>query len=163
MIKATTKSGSRIVREEAGKIFIDDSLLDWEVNSLPDGRLQIFSGNRVYSADINVNPSDPKSMTVVINGHSIQVDLKTALDLRLEQMGMDSVVSKVKQVVSPMPGLITAVKVAEGQSVIAGTPLLVLEAMKMENVLQASGDAEVKHIKVKKGDRVEKGQILIEF
>ena len=163
MIKATTKSGSHVVREESGKIFIDDTLLDWEVNPLPDGRWQIFSGNRVYTADIVANPSDNKSMTIVINGHSIQVNLKTALDLRLEQMGMESTVSKVKQLVSPMPGLITEVKVTDGQSVSAGTPLLVLEAMKMENVLQASGDAQVQHIRVKKGDRVEKGQILVEF
>jgi len=163
MIKAITKNGSHVVREESGKIFINDTLLDWEVNQLPDGRWQIFSGNRVYTADILSNHTDSKSMTVVINGHSIQVHLKTALDLRLEQMGMDSAVSKVKHVISPMPGLITEVKVTEGQSVTTGTPLLVLEAMKMENVLQASGDALVKHVRVKKGDRVEKGQILVEF
>jgi len=45
----------------------------------------------------------------------------------------------------------------------AGEPLLVLEAMKMENVIKAPGAGTVKLLKVKKGDAVEKGQVMIEF
>ena len=54
-------------------------------------------------------------------------------------------------------------KVAEGDTVKAGDQLLILEAMKMENILKSPGDGVVKKIKVKKGDSVEKNQVLIEF
>jgi biotin carboxyl carrier protein len=76
---------------------------------------------------------------------------------------MNEGASRVKNIVSPMPGLITDLKVSVGEEVNAGTPLLVLEAMKMENLLQAPAKAVISSIKVKKGDRVEKGQILVEF
>jgi biotin carboxyl carrier protein len=160
--RATTGNRTFAVREEGEKIFIDDEVFDLRLSRLPDGRLQVFSGNHVYVAEI-IPGSDNSSCTVLINGHSVAVDLKTPLDLRLEQMGMNEGTSRVKNIVSPMPGLITDLKVSAGDEVNAGTPLLVLEAMKMENVLQAPANAVVTSIKVKKGDRVEKGQILVEF
>jgi biotin carboxyl carrier protein len=62
-----------------------------------------------------------------------------------------------------MPGLILSVAVAEGQEVKKGDPLLILEAMKMENVIKAPADATVKVIKVRKGDSVDKNQVLVLF
>lgn len=162
MIQATTNNGTRSIRQDGEIIFVDDVQIDWELHPLPDGRVQINSGHKVYTAEV-IQSGDLKSMTVVINGYTVQVSLKSPLDIRLEQMGMNSGAMRVKHVVSPMPGLITDVKVAVGDQVSSGTPLLVLEAMKMENVLQAQGEATIKQILVKKGDRVEKGQILVEF
>lgn len=162
MIQATTPNGTRRVRQEGETIFVDDVRIDWELIQLPDGRIQILSGLNVYTAEL-VSSGDPKSMTVLINGYAVPVSLKSPLDLRLEKMGMNAASSRIRHVISPMPGLITDVKVAVGDQVTSGAPLLVLEAMKMENVLQASGDAVVKQVLVKKGDRVEKGQTLVEF
>ncbi len=62
-----------------------------------------------------------------------------------------------------MPGLLLDIKVQEGQEVQKGEILLILEAMKMENVIKAPTDARIKHIKVQKGQTVEKNQLLIEF
>ena len=62
-----------------------------------------------------------------------------------------------------MPGLVLDVMVAEGDTVEAGTPLLILEAMKMENVLKSEGDGTIKSIKITKGEAVEKRQLLIEI
>jgi len=160
--RAITGNRTFSVREEGEKLFIDDEDFDLRVNRLPDGRLQVFSGNHVYVAEV-ISGSDNSSCTVLINGHSVPVVLKTPLELRLEQMGMNEGASRVKNIVSPMPGLITDLKVSVGEEVNAGTPLLVLEAMKMENLLQAPAKAVISAIKVKKGDRVEKGQILVEF
>jgi biotin carboxyl carrier protein len=64
---------------------------------------------------------------------------------------------------APMPGLVVRLQVEPGQKVDAGTPLVVLEAMKMENELKAPGSALVKSVRVRAGEAVEKGQILVEF
>ncbi len=70
---------------------------------------------------------------------------------------------KVNAIKAPMPGLIVEVMVEEGQEVVEGTPLLVLSAMKMENIIVSQGEGVVKSIEVKKSDAVEKGQLIIEM
>ena len=64
--------------------------------------------------------------------------------------------------VAPLPGLILELKVKEGDTVQAGQPLLVMEAMKMENVIQAPHDGTVKRLLVAAGDSVGEGDVLAE-
>jgi len=64
---------------------------------------------------------------------------------------------------APMPGLVVRVQVQPGEQVAAGAPLVVLEAMKMENELKAGAPAVVKSVRVAPGEAVEKGQVLVEF
>jgi acetyl/propionyl-CoA carboxylase alpha subunit len=64
---------------------------------------------------------------------------------------------------APMPGLVLRVHVAAGQQVVAGAGLVVLEAMKMENELKSAAAAIVRAVRVRPGEAVEKGQILVEF
>jgi propionyl-CoA carboxylase alpha chain len=68
-----------------------------------------------------------------------------------------------KVLVSPMPGTVVSLDVAVGDRVFSGQALLVLEAMKMQNVLRAPKDAVIKTITVKKGQEVAVEQLLIEF
>ncbi|MCL4139960.1 UNVERIFIED_CONTAM: hypothetical protein GTU68_044878 [Idotea baltica] len=62
-----------------------------------------------------------------------------------------------------MPGLIIDISVTKNQEVKENQPLLILEAMKMENIITSPKDGIIKSISVKKGDAVEKNQLLIEF
>lgn len=64
---------------------------------------------------------------------------------------------------APMPGLVARVQVQPGDQVEAGAPLVVLEAMKMENELKAAAAGLVKAVRVTPGEAVEKGQVLVEF
>lgn len=64
---------------------------------------------------------------------------------------------------SGMPGKIVKVLVKEGDDVKAGTPLLVMEAMKMENEMKAPADVKIAKLHVKAGDNVESGATLISF
>jgi propionyl-CoA carboxylase alpha chain len=68
-----------------------------------------------------------------------------------------------RQVLSPMPGLLTAVVVGEGQEVKAGEPLVVVEAMKMENVLRAERDGRIAKLRAKPGDSLAVDQVILEF
>lgn len=61
----------------------------------------------------------------------------------------------------PMPGTIIDVKVAVGDAVKAGQPVVILEAMKMENDIVASIDGKVTSVVVKKGDTVNAGDVLV--
>lgn len=63
---------------------------------------------------------------------------------------------------APMPGLVLDILVEAGQSVNKGDNLLILEAMKMENIIKASGNGVVKNININKKMRL-KNQLLIEM
>lgn len=75
----------------------------------------------------------------------------------------DQAVADAGSLVAPMPGRIVATLLAPGTPVTRGTPLLVLEAMKMEHTLQAPADGTVQGYRVKAGDQVADGAILIDF
>ena len=64
-------------------------------------------------------------------------------------------------VTAPMPGKVLAIKVNVGDSVKSGTPVLVLEAMKMENDIVAPKDGKVVAINANVGDSVESGAVLV--
>jgi biotin carboxyl carrier protein len=79
-------------------------------------------------------------------------------------MGFDISSSKmIDEIKAPMPGLILEINVKVGQEVKENDALLILEAMKMENVLTSPRSGFIKSISAKKSDSVEKNQLLIEF
>lgn len=75
----------------------------------------------------------------------------------------DQSVADAGSLVAPMPGRIVATLVAPGTAVKRGAPLLVLEAMKMEHTLQAPADGIVQGYRVKAGDQVGDGTVLVDF
>jgi biotin carboxyl carrier protein len=64
---------------------------------------------------------------------------------------------------APMPGLVVRVEVSEGDEVVAGQGVVIVEAMKMENELRAPGPGRVKAVRVSEGTAVEKDAVLMEF
>ncbi|MGQ0457491.1 MAG: acetyl-CoA carboxylase biotin carboxylase subunit [Hyphomicrobium sp.] len=68
-----------------------------------------------------------------------------------------------KYLLCPMPGLVKAVHVAEGQEVKAGDSLAVVEAMKMENILKAERDGKVTKVAAKAGDSLAVDAVILEF
>ena len=68
-----------------------------------------------------------------------------------------------KYLLCPMPGLLTALHVAEGEKVEAGQPLAVVEAMKMENILRAEKSGTVAKVQAKPGDSLAVDAVILEF
>ena len=68
-----------------------------------------------------------------------------------------------KAITSPLPGVIIEVSVKEGQAVKAGQKVAVIEAMKMENEIQASSDGTVTAVLVNKGDSVLEGAEIVKI
>lgn len=119
---------------------------------------QAFEVSVIHSDFLN------KTLTVSVNGNTYDVKIEDAYDQQVRKMGLLAVTAqKVNTIKAPMPGLIVDVMVKEGQEIFEGTPLLVLSAMKMENIILSQGDGIVKSIEVKKDEAVEKGQLIIEM
>ncbi len=145
-------------------ITLDGKSFDWDIVNITDGYFHIIQNKKSYKAEVVKADKTTKTFTFKINNNIHTVEVKDKFDLLLEKLGMNTAASgKLNTVKAPMPGLIIELKVAVGDSVKAGDQLLILEAMKMENILKSSGDGVVKSLKVKKGDIVEKNQVLIEF
>jgi len=107
---------------------------------------------------------ETKTFSLQVNGNTYTVEAKDRFDLLLEELGMEDLASSaVNDLKAPMPGLVLSLEVKAGDTVSKGDALVVLEAMKMENVLKAASDAVVKNITVEVGKAVEKNQVLIEF
>jgi biotin carboxyl carrier protein len=68
-----------------------------------------------------------------------------------------------KNISSPMPGKVVKIRVKEGESVVTGQTLIVVEAMKMQSEFKASADRVIKEILVKEGDVVEAHQVLLKL
>ena len=81
----------------------------------------------------------------------------------LQQMPEKTPADTSRLVMSPMPGLLTQLVVAEGQEVKAGEPLAIVEAMKMENVLRAGRDGRIVRLRAKPGDSLAVDQVILEL
>ena len=105
-----------------------------------------------------------KTCIIQVNNHEYFVSVEDRFDALLHQLGMDNINNyKVNDLKAPMPGLVLSIMVEPGDSVKKGEGLMVLEAMKMENIIRTSADGIVKSIDVKKSEAVEKNQVLIKF
>jgi biotin carboxyl carrier protein len=119
---------------------------------------------RVHSADLVHVDKEKKTVILRIAGKKFSVRLKEPVDQLLDQLGISSkVAKKINKLSAPMPGLVLKVLAEPGKTYQAGEALLVLEAMKMENVFKAADNVTVKEILVDEGQSVEKGQVLIVF
>ncbi len=147
-----------------GHWLVNGNPLDWDIRSLGNGNYHILHANKGFQAEVVKIDRESKTVDLTINGQKFSVQLRDKFDLLLEKMGMNTVsAAKVNTVKAPMPGLIIDLRVKAGDTVKTGDPLLVLEAMKMENIIKAHGDGVIKQVKIKKGDSVEKNQVLIDF
>jgi biotin carboxyl carrier protein len=143
---------------------LNDAPFPWDMVRLSDRTFHILRGIRSYNAELLELDRATKTVSLMINGHRHTVQLKDRFDQLLERMGMANAANaKVGDLKAPMPGLIVGISVQPGDTVAKGDSLLILEAMKMENNLKASAGGTVKTIRTTKGDRVEKGQVLLEF
>ncbi len=125
---------------------------------------KILMDNIVYDVIIKNYDYENKNATINIDGFDFHLQLNEPIDLLIAQMGfLKSNKHSVKDIKSPMPGLVISIYVEVGQNVHEGDKLLSLEAMKMENILKCPGSGIVKNILVKSGDTVDKNALLIEL
>lgn len=126
--------------------------------------LHVLHHKKSYKVEMILAGFNQKKYTVKINNNTYNVAIANDLDQLIKDLGFEVGLTKqVNAIKAPMPGLILEINVIVGQLVQENNPLLILEAMKMENSFLSPRDGVIKSIAVTKGDTVDKGQLLIEF
>jgi biotin carboxyl carrier protein len=126
------------------------------------------SGQPVYSLIVNgrshesyIYPGED-SWQVLMRGRLYPVTVEDEREKRLRAAAGGGVAETGEfHLRAPMPGLVVAIPVAEGQAVKRGEVILILESMKMQNELKAPRDGTVGRIRVRPGETVEQKQTLL--
>ncbi|MGO8739199.1 acetyl-CoA carboxylase biotin carboxylase subunit [Rhodoblastus sp.] len=173
-----------VMFETARSVMLEKKRFDIDIDT-GDGALLVrfAEGGHAHRLESDWVPSEPV-WNGLIDGERIAVQVRPILNgFALAHAGV-SVESRVftrreaelfalmpekkladtsKALLCPMPGLVKALYVKEGQEVKAGDPLAMVEAMKMENVLRAERDTTVKALKCKEGDSLAVDAAIMEF
>ncbi len=129
-----------------------------------DGAFHLIKNHKSYEVHVVAADFETKHFTLSVNGVEVELEAKDKFDLLLAELGMENLGgSAINDLKAPMPGLVLKTEVSAGTEVKKGDPLIVLEAMKMENILKAENDAVVKAVVAQTGKAVEKNEVLIEF
>jgi len=130
----------------------------------PSGILRI--NNRDFHVDFS-GMSDASSPMIRVDGHMFSVKLR---ELPLEPLETEQPLTTAREitvphgvVVAPIPGKVMSVRVGKGDLVRSGQPILLLEAMKMENEIASPKAGTVKDVWVAEGTTVTRGQKLLEI
>ncbi len=151
-----------ILNESKDGIHVNGKKIEYDYHKVGDNSFLIFHQHKSYKIEI-VNQNG-KTLDLRINGKAVEIQIKNHLDQLLEKLGMTSEADDViHEIISPMPGTILEIFVQEGDTIKKGDPLLVLEAMKMENIIKSPVDNTVRKIEVEIGENVNKAQSLIGF
>ncbi len=166
MYKLTINDGRTITAEPGPgeTVNLDGREFTPDIIEIRDGIFHVILNNRSFNAEVLKHDSVEKTLHIRINNNTYKVAVQDQYDALLKALGMDAVNSdKAADLKAPMPGLVVEVAVEEGQEVKKGDKLIVLEAMKMENILKAAADGTVKKVSAIKGRTVAKNEILVIF
>lgn len=160
IVRADRKEHTVEIRE-VGSLY--EIRIDGVVHMVDSSRIaqdtirSILVGGRSY--EINT-VFDGDRCDVYLNGEIYPVEVMDELWARASQGKKESRVEG-EVITAPIPGTVVALKVAAGQAIEPGTPIIIVEAMKMQNELSARSAGVVADIKVKPGDTVTQGQTLV--
>ena len=151
-----------VVVDEAGgrtTVAVDDAPpleVDATTSGLP-GLFSLLIDGQPATAYVSRRGS---GFEVTVGGRAFQVEPATARGRRGPIGGLEDPLGKVT---APLAGVVVEVHVQVGEAIAVGQPLLVLEAMKMQNEVQAPHAGTVTAVHFAKGDRAEKGAVLVEY
>jgi propionyl-CoA carboxylase alpha chain len=174
-VLATLPSGWRNVRSTAQRVTYRvggdelavtyrinaNSTVEAAVNDVPLGRLLLLHAAGPDRVDLEVD-----GLRRVYRVHRVQA--QTYVDgpngsstlTEVPRFGEPDKMAPSGSLLAPMPGLVLRVMAEVGATVVAGQPLIILEAMKMEQTVAAPADGTVAELHAKAGDQVSTGQVL---
>lgn len=146
-----------------GKGKLNGTTFDLGVSKVEDHFYRVEIEGKAYNIQILPGDTDKKPK-IRVNGIAYSTELIDKYDELIKSLGMESLTKvEIKELKSPMPGLVIKIDIKVGDSVVKGDPLMILEAMKMENVIKSRGEGVIAEIVVKEGQAVEKNELLVRF
>ncbi len=145
-------------------LLINGESVNADVKQLNASTWHLINNLQSYNVEVVSFNSSEKTAQIKVNNNIYTVSAKDQFDILLDKLGLSSLnAAKVSEIKAPMPGMVLKVFVNEGMEIKKGDNLFILEAMKMENIIKSPADVIVKTVKIKPGDKVEKGQVLMMF
>lgn len=142
---------------EGEKVLIDHQDLSHTIS-------HVLYKNKSYQVELIEHRKAEKVLLLKVNSKEYLVEISDQYDELLHKLGFDKAISNhIKELKAPMPGMVLNILVKEGDEVAKGDNLIILEAMKMENIIKSPADGVVKDIKVGVGDKVEKNEVMMGF
>ncbi len=152
------------------KIIVNDSL-SFEVSAREleeldrvhtgEDAIHVLKDARSYEVKVLETDFPGTKLTIQVNGNAYVAEISDPYDQLVNKMGLTlDMQHKVDEIRAPMPGLVLQLLAGPGDEVKRGEALLILEAMKMENVIKSPGDGVIGQVSVEKGQAVDKGQVL---
>jgi propionyl-CoA carboxylase alpha chain len=169
------------IRED-WEVIVNDEFYPVQIREIPDGfdivrpghvlavRSDWQIGDPVLRCTVNAKPErfkvEREGLGYVLYHQGAEVRTKvytSAAAQMARRMPVKVAPDMSMYLLSPMPGLLRSVAVEEGQEVVAGKELCVVEAMKMENILRAERNVRIATIRARPGDILTVGQAIMEF
>ena len=142
----------------------DSSIENLDAIAIEESVYHVLKEHKSHKVHITESDFLAKKYTVKVNGNTYEVDIASALDQLIKEMGFEVGATKqVNAIKAPMPGLVLEISVTAGQEVQEGDNLLILEAMKMENPVRAHRAGTITGLAVEAGSGVGKGDVLVEI
>jgi biotin carboxyl carrier protein len=142
------------------KFRINGNEYNVEINSVEGNLADVTVNGAAYKVEMENAPATPAAPAATANpAAQASQDAPAAAPAK----PAPAPAGAGKAITSPLPGVIIEVSVKEGQAVKAGQKVAVIEAMKMENEIQASSDGTVTAVLVNKGDSVLEGTEIVKI
>lgn len=145
---------------EQGEILADGERLPADFMAVAEQSVySLLLNNRSFEA--HISPGE-LGLEVLLRGKRYTVSVEDERSRILREVGGAEIEQRGEfQLKAPMPGLVVAVPVEEGQEIEKGEDLIILESMKMQNELKAPRAGKVSRIRVASGDSVQQNAVLL--
>lgn len=151
------------IEEKDNKIMIDGEEVSYSLSKLDSLNYHLLLNGHSHKIELLAQDSSSRDAVLLVDGKSFKTQTEAPLAELLKKLGISSTKKKSNELKAPMPGLVLDIIAKEGDSLEKGDSLLILEAMKMENVIKAEHAVTIKNIEINVGDKVDKNQILMVF
>ncbi|HKJ30312.1 MAG TPA: acetyl-CoA carboxylase biotin carboxyl carrier protein subunit, partial [Balneolales bacterium] len=149
------------VDKDKSEFTVNNKKQAYSFSQLDENRYLLRVGHKVYTIDNVINNGAKIDFT--LNGQWSSVAVRDEQALLLDRLGFKNKLSSGEgQLLAPMPGKILDILCNEKNEIKEGDPVIILEAMKMENELKSPADGSIKLINVDVGQSVEKNELLLE-
>ncbi len=160
-IKEQNFEFENVIEEDERRLLQNGQPVDYDMVALGDGRYSLIKNNRAYIVHLVRNG---ELSHVHVLGEYFPVQVEDERQRKLKELVKSSHQGPAEQVLkAPIPGLVIKIHAAAGETIAKGDPLLVLEAMKMENIIKAPCDCTVQEVYVSEKDAVQQNQQLLKL